>query len=435
MQRPGWSIADTRWVITDLLSPRAIADPHGVYRELRERAPITWLPEHHAWFLARHDGVHAGFRDLRLSSDRLTPLEARLDPDARAVLGDTFDLLRGWMVFHDPPHHERLRGPVRRAFTPRAVEALRPHVEEVVAGCLDEMADDIAATGRTDVISRLAFPLPAIVIAELLGVPTSDRDEFKTWSTQLAAIVFGTNDRSTQATRAAAGTAKFAEYFTGLIEHYERHPADNLISALIAARDTAEPPLSATELVGALTLLLFGGHETTTNLIGNSTRALAEHPDELRWLTENPGAIGGAVEELHRYDGTTKVMVRVVGEAHERDGAELEPGQTVFLGIASANRDPRMWSDPDELHLDRPDAQKHLGFGYGLHFCLGAPLARLETQIAIGRLVERFGDLELAVDPDELRYGATILGRGLDALPITATAATSATTTTVAGSR
>ncbi len=410
-------------MITDLLAPRAVADAHGVYHELREHAPITWLPEHHAWFVARYDGVHAAFRDLRLSSDRLTPLEARLDPDARAILADTFDLLRGWMVFHDPPHHERLRGPVRRAFTPRAVEALRPHVVEVVDECLDDMAADIAEHDRTDLITRLAFPLPAIVIAELLGVPVADRDEFKTWSTQLAAIVFGTSDRSSQAERAAAGTARFAEYFTGLIEHYERHPADNLISALIAARDTAEPPLSATELVGACTLLLFGGHETTTNLIGNATRALVEHPDQLRWLGANPDAIGGAVEELHRFDGTTKLMVRIVGEGHEREGVEFEPGQTVFLGTASANRDPRAFDRPDELHLDRPDAHKHLGFGYGLHFCLGAPLARLETQIAIGRLVGRFADLELAVGPDELRYGATILGRALDELPVTSAGA------------
>ncbi|MEX2625461.1 MAG: cytochrome P450, partial [Ilumatobacteraceae bacterium] len=360
-------------MITDLLASRAVSDPHDVYRELREHAPITWLPEHHAWFVARHEEVHASFRDLRLSSDRLTPLEARLDPETREILGDTFDLLRGWMVFHDPPHHERLRGPVRRAFTPRAVEALRPHIEAVVDECLDEMAADIAETGATDLVTRLAFPLPAIVIAELLGVPAGDREEFKTWSNQLAAIVFGTSDRSSQATRAAAGTARFTEYFTGLIEHYEAHPTDNLISALIAARDAADPPLGATELVGACTLLLFGGHETTTNLIGNAGRALAEHPDQLRWLASNLDTIGNAVEELHRYDGSSKVMVRIVGEGHERDGAELAPGQTVFLGIASAGRDPRRWHRPDELLLDRPDAQQHLGFGYGLHFCLGAP--------------------------------------------------------------
>jgi cytochrome P450 len=407
-------------VITDLLSPEAVEHPYDVYRALREHAPVTWLPGHRAWFVATYDGVHAAFRDGRLSSDRLTPLEARLEPPARALLGDTFELLRGWMVFHDPPHHERLKAPVRRAFTPRAVESLRPHVEQVVDGCLDEMAARIACGEAADVIRLLAFPLPAIVIAELLGVPAEDRDEFKTWSAQLAAIVFGTSDRANQAATAAAGTARFADYFTELIAHYERHPADNLISALIAARESADPPLTASELVGACTLLLFGGHETTTNLIGNATKALVDHPAACAWLRDHPGAIAGAVEELHRYDGSSKVMVRIAAERHEREGVTMEPGQTVFLGIAAANRDPLAFDEPDALRLDRPDAHRHLGFGHGLHFCLGAPLARLETQVAIGRLVARFDELELGVPASSLRWGANILGRGVQELPVRA---------------
>jgi cytochrome P450 len=405
-------------VITDLLSDAAVHDPHAVYRTLREHAPVTWLPEHRAWFVATYDEVQAAFRDPRLSSDRLTPLEARLDPAAQQLLGPTFDLLRGWMVFHDPPQHERLRGPVRRAFTPRSVERLRPHVEEVVAACLDDLASQLDATGTADLVEHLAFPLPAIVIAELLGVPPSDRDEFKTWSDQLAAIVFGASNRPQQAATAAAGSARFAEYFTELVAHYERHPADNLISALIAARDEADPPLGAVELVGALTLLLFGGHETTTNLIANSVVSLLTHPDQLRWLRHHLDRIAPACEELHRFDGSSKVMVRVVAEGHERAGMVMEAGQTVFLGLASANRDPAAFERPDELWLARPDAHRHLGFGAGLHFCLGAPLARLETTIALGRLVERFDDLALAVDPAELRYGATILGRGLGQVPL-----------------
>lgn len=405
-------------MITDLLSTDAIEHPHRVHRELREHAPITWLPEHRAWFIATHPGVHDAFRDPRLSSDRLSPLEARLDPVSRATLGPTFELLRGWMVFHDPPQHERLKAPVRRAFTPRSVEALRPHVVEVVDECLSTMHDQLSAGDTVDLVRELAFPLPAIVIAELLGVPPSDRDEFKTWSTQLAAIVFGAANRTEQVATAAAGTARFAEYFSGLIGHYQRHPADNLISALLEARSIADPPLTASELVGACTLLLFGGHETTTNLIGNATRALLEHPDQLAWLVRHPNDTPNAIEELHRFDGSSKVMVRIVDEPHERLGRRLDHGQTVFLGIAAANRDPAVFHEPDELRLDRPEAARHLGFGYGLHFCLGAPLARLEAQIAIGRLVQRFPDLQMAVAPDMLRYGGTILGRGLLELPI-----------------
>jgi cytochrome P450 len=407
-------------MITDLLSEQAIQDSYGVYAQLRAEGPVVWLPEHHAWFISTYDAVHDAFRDqANLSADRLTPLETRLSNEARAILGDTFDLLRGWMVFHDPPHHERLKGPVRRAFTPKAVENLRPHVEEVVDRCLDEMAEQISQHGQTDLVAQLAFPLPAIVIAELLGVPTEDRDEFKTWSNQLAAIVFGTSNKSAQAETAAAGTARFAEYFTELITHYERNPGDNLISDLISARDVADPPLSATELVGACTLLLFGGHETTTNLIANGARSLLDHPDQQAWLAKNLGEIGHSIEELHRYDGPTKVMVRVAATDHERGGMKITAGQTVFLGVGSANRDPQRFNNPESLELTRPDAIQHLGFGYGLHFCLGAPLARLEGQIAISRLLQRFPDLRYAVDPSTIRYSGTILGRSPMSLPVT----------------
>lgn len=412
-------------MITDLLSAEAVSDPHAVYRSLREHAPITWLPEHRAWFVATHEGVQAAFRDARLSSDRLTPLEARMSDDKRALLGDTFDLLRGWMVFHDPPHHERLKAPVRRAFTPRAVEGLRPFVERVVDECLDTIAVRLAEGEQVDLVEHLAFPLPAIVIAELLGVPASDRDDFKHWSNELSAIVFGASADPRQAERAAAGSAQFTGYFTELIAHVERHPGDNLISALIAAKDLADPPLSAVELVGACTLLLFGGHETTTSLIGNATAALLDDRAALGTfvgMTSDVAAVAHAVEELHRFDGSSKVMVRIAAETHlAAPSVEIAAGQTVFLGIASANRDPAVFSDPDRLALDRPNAGKHLGFGVGLHFCLGAPLARLESQIAVGRLFGRFGDrLELACDHAALRWGATILGRGLASLPVSA---------------
>lgn len=406
-------------MITHLLDPVAVADPHSVYRALREQAPVTWLPEHRAWFIATYDEVDAAFRDQRLSSDRLTPLEARLAPETRELLGQTFDLLRGWMVFHDPPQHERLRGPVRRAFTPRAVEALNDPVTSIVDDHLDLLEARLRDGEVVDLIHDFAFPVPAIVIAELLGVPSSDREEFKTWSDQLSAIVFGASNRTDQAQVAAEGSARFAEYFTDLIEHYRREPANNLVSALLEAADTADPPLAPTELVGACTLLLFGGHETTTNLIGNSVQGLLTHREIGRAFADDPDGRPRALEELHRYDGSSKVMVRIAAVDHERAGASMTAGDTVFLGIASANRDPSVFERPDEIVLDRPNAHKHLGYGYGIHFCLGAPLARLETQIAIGRLMRRIPDLWLATDPSDLEYGATILGRGLRELPVT----------------
>lgn len=399
---------------TDLLSAEAIADPHSLFARLRDEAPVVWLPEHRAWLFTTYDAVSEGFRDGRLSSDRLSPLEARLDGERRSTLAQTFELLRGWMVFHDPPEHARLREPLRRAFTPRRVTVLRPRIAEII----DELLDEMAAKESCDLISEFAFPLPAIVIAELLGVPASDREEFKHWSDLLAAIVFGGSNRPDQAEQAATGSAEFADYFGWLIRKYEAEPADNLVSDLIAVTsdDHGGSGLSPAELVGACTLLLFGGHETTTNLIGNSVHSLLSHPDQHTLLHSSLDLVPQALEELHRYDGSTKLMVRIVAEDHERDGVELRAGQTVFLGVTSANRDSAAFADADRLWLDRPDAQQHLGFGYGIHFCLGASLARVEAQEALQALISRFPQMELG--SDEVTWTGNLLSRGLEALPV-----------------
>lgn len=405
-------------MITDLLSVEALRDPFPVYRALREHAPVTWLPEHRAWFVGTHAAVLEAFRSPELSSDRLTPVERRLDDERRALLGDTFDLLRGWMVFHDPPQHERLRWPVRRAFTPSTVERLRPFVERVVDERVTDIAARLADGEIVDLVSELAFPLPAIVIAELLGVPASDRDEFKTWSADLATVVFGTTADPRRAAQAARGTQRFTEYFTALVRDRERHPGDDLISALVAARDEADPPIAPMELVGACTLLLFGGHETTTGMITLASHSLSMHPQQRAWLARTPDAMPVAVEELHRFDGPSKLMVRVAHDHVQLAGTDVEPGQTVFLGLAAANRDPAVFPDPDALVLDRADTHRHLGFGHGIHHCLGAPLARLETAVAIDAVVRRLGDWQVAVPDEALAWGGSVLGRGLGSLPI-----------------
>ena len=409
-------------VVTNLLDAHAVSDPYAVFAELRDAGPVMWSPEHRAWILTSYAEVHHGFRDLRLSSDRLTPLERRLSPEHRRALGPTFDLLRGWMVFHDAPAHDRLREPVRRTFTPKAVEALRPKIAALVDELVSALETRLRDGETVDLVDAVAFPLPAIVIAELLGVPASDREQFKSWSSELGAIVFGASNRNDQVERATAGTEHFAEYFGALIERYRREPADNLVSALVAVADggtaDAGSGLTPGELVGALTLLLFGGHETTANLIGNATFALLQQPDALAWMHDHPEAIVGSAEELHRYDGPTKVMVRVVDEPHDRHGFAFEPGQTVFLSVAGANRDPAVFDEPDRLMPDRPNGQAHLGFGYGVHYCVGAPLARLEAQVAMGALVARLPDLQLGVPVDDLVWGSSILGRGLRHLPV-----------------
>lgn len=406
----------------DLLSDAAIADPHAVFAELRRLGPVVRLERHRAWLFTDYESVRSGFRDERLSSDRLTPIEQRFTPERRATLARTIELLRGWMVFHDEPDHQRLREPLRRAFTPRRIADLTPRIEAVVAELLDELASgDTGPTGEVDLVERFAFPLPAIVIAELLGVPPSDREEFKTWSDLLSAIVFGASERGERAERAAAGTDRFADYFGHLIERYTAAPEDNLISDLIAV--TSEDPdgvgLTPAELVGACTLLLFGGHETTTNLIATSVRSLLVYPDQHAVFRSRPDLLGPATEELHRFEGSTKLMVRIVAEDHERGGAALHRGDTVFLGVLSANRDPAAFPDPDRLWLERPEPRAHLGFGYGPHFCLGAALARLESQIAVRELIARFPDL--ATDPDASRWSGVLVGRGISRLPVTLT--------------
>lgn len=404
----------------DLLGAEAIADPHAVFAELRRLGPVVRLERHRAWLFTDYDSVREGFRDERLSSDRLTPIEQRFTPERRAVLGRTIELLRGWMVFHDPPDHQRLREPLRRAFTPRRIADLTPRIEAIVGELLDELdADRQSGVGEVDLIERFAFPLPAIVIAELLGVPPSDREEFKRWSDLLSAIVFGASERGERAERAAAGTDRFADYFAGLIERYTAEPEDNLISALIAV--TSEDPegagLTPSELVGACTLLLFGGHETTTNLIGCSARSLLTHPDQLEVFRRRPELLVPAMEELHRFEGSTKLMVRIVAEDHDRSGALLQRGDTVFLGVLSANRDPAVFPEPDRLWLERPDPRGHLGFGYGTHFCLGAALARLESQIAVRELFNRFPSM--TTDPARTGWSGVLVGRGISSLPVT----------------
>lgn len=403
----------------DLASAAAVSDPHAAFAELRRRGPVVWLPAQRAWFLSSYAAVSAGFTDPQLSSDRLTPIERRLDATRRQALDQTLELLRGWMVFHDEPDHARLRDPLKRAFTPRRVEGLRPRVVALV----DELLDDLDVDGPVDLVRHFAFPLPAIVIAELLGVPSQDRERFKTWSDKLGGIVFGASGGARADDVVASGSAEFSDYFGWLIRRYTDDPADNLVSALVAASRSsaagASSPIPASELVGACTLLLFAGHETTTNLIANSILSLLLAPEQLAVLRARPDTIAAAVEELHRFDGSTKVMVRIVAEDHERHGQLLRAGQTVLLGVASANRDPLAFGpDADQLRLDRPDAHRHLGFGFGAHFCLGAALARLEAQEALAALVVRYPALSLAADLDELSWHPTLITRALESLPV-----------------
>jgi cytochrome P450 len=272
----------------------------------------------------------------------------------------------------------------------------------------------MASTGRAELIRDFAFPLPAIVIAELLGIPSEDRERFKRWSRQLSGLVFGAVERGARDAAAAASAAEFTRYFRALIRRRETDPGDDLVSALVAARDAGQE-LDDALLVGACTLLLFGGHETTTTLIAGGTALLLEHPGELERLRGDPSLIASAVEEVLRFRGPARTMIRYVAEPHERAGHAMQPGQRVYLAIAGANRDPAVFADPDRFDVGRTP-NPHLGFGHGRHFCLGAHLARAEARIALGALVERFPRLRLAAD--RVAWASGPIGVGVASLPL-----------------
>ena len=398
----------------NLLSPETLADPYAFFAGLRaEHGPVLWSGRHRAWLLTSFAEVAGGYRDDRLSSDRVEAIARHLDDARRAAMAPTLELLSGWMVFRDEPDHTRLRDPVRWAFTPKAVEGLRARVQALV----DELVDGVLEAGTCDLVAAFAFPLPAMVIAHLLGVPAADRDKFGTWSRKLAAVVFGAGDDPERRALATEGSTEFTEYFRWLVKQREAEPGDDLVSALVAAR--GDDGLSPAELAGACTLLLFAGHETTADLLANGTVALVRHPAELGRLRREPGRWPMAVEEILRYDAPTKIQVRVVTEDHERSGRRLEAGDMAYLCLAAANRDPAEFPDPDRFDVTR-DPRQHIAFGLGAHHCLGAPLARLEGQVGLRTLFERCASVEIT---GELTYEALIASRSLTTLPVAVTPA------------
>ncbi|MEL6982290.1 MAG: cytochrome P450 [Actinomycetota bacterium] len=382
--------------------------PAAFAREALASGPVQWSDRHRAWLVLSHAAVSEGFRDQRLSADRIEPLQ-RLAVERPSEFGQAVELLSGWMIFRDPPAHTHLRDPVRRAVTPRVVEGIRPAVVEMV----DDLIEGLPTSGSFDFRAEVAEPLPAQVIAALLGVPAAERHRFKAWSDGLAEIVFSVRPGAIDAGSVSAAVEEFTQFFGELIDHRRRHPGDDLVSAMVrGGADT----LTAMELVGACTLLLFAGHETTTNMLVTSVHMLDAEPEQRQRLLDDPTVEATAVDELLRAGGPAKTMVRRVGpDAFEFNGAPFEPGQKVFLVILSANHDPTVFEQPERLDLGR-DPNPHLGFGWGLHHCLGAPLARLELLIALRALYRARPELRPA-DPDR-SWSGNELGRGIGRLPV-----------------
>jgi cytochrome P450 len=315
----------------------------------------------------------------------------------------------------DAPEHTRLRRLVSTAFTARRVENLRGQVQEIADGLLDE----IVPTGRAELLSEFAFPLAITVICELLGVPRSDQDVFRQWTKDFRRWTNDTDSvRTSQEAARPVGLRDLLGYLTDLVDLRRKEPADGLVDALIAARD-ADDRLNETELLSMMSLLLVGGFETTVNLIGNGTLALLRHPDQLALLRERPELLDSALEEMLRYDGSFETATwRFPLEPIEVAGTRIEKGHPVLLSLAAADRDPAKFEAPDRFDVTRAE-NGHVAFGRGAHFCLGAPLARLEGRIAFEALLRRLPGLALAVPPAQLRWQRSLTIRGLEALPVT----------------
>jgi cytochrome P450 len=398
-------------VTTVELDEAFFADPHALYATLREQRPVTrarasaGLP---VWLVTRYDDARAALTDARLSKDS-TRFAAVLDqqtvaPERRVAFAQE---LAQHMLSSDPPDHTRLRRLVNRAFTGRAIAGLRPRIEQIAAALADEMA---AGPAEVDLLDAFAFPLPMSVICELLGVPDVDRRSFRAWSHTLLA-----SDGA--AAEQASVAAAMAEYLVGLVADKRARPGEDMLSAIVAASEDADR-LSADETVAMAFLLLVAGHETTVNLIGNGVLALLRHPDRLVELRADPDLVPGAVEEFLRFDGPIDLATfRHTTEPVEIAGTTIPAGEIVLVALASANRDPGQFAVADELD-PRREAAGHLAFGFGIHHCLGAPLARLEGDVAFRTLLGRFPDLALATAPELLHLRPSILIRGLERLPV-----------------
>jgi len=383
------------------LLPEVRDDPYPTYHALREADPVHRSPFMDIWVLTRYEDVALVLRDQRFLADR------RLEAGHQEIPG--LDDTRSMLVL-DPPDHTRLRGLVSKAFTPRMVERMSAQAQAVV----DTALDAAAGRGGLELVEDLAYPLPVTVIARMLGVPEEDWPRFRDWSRVLAAsldpVAMQDPDK---AARYQAADLAIQEYLTEIVARRRGASGDDLISALIAVEERGDV-LSERELVVMLVLLLIAGHETTVNLIGNGVLGLLRNPDQLALLRSRPELLNSAIEELLRWDSPVQLTGRVVGETCEIGDRTLQRGDFVMTLLGAANRDPAQFADPDRLDLTR-EPNQHFSFGRGIHFCMGAPLARLEGRLAIGSLVRRFPDLRLDGEPVR---SETITLRGLRSLPL-----------------
>lgn len=399
--------------LRQMLDEEYLSNPYPLYHQLRTTDPVYWDEgQGGAWVLTGYAEVLACLRDQRFSAARMSIDTSWIPEELKERLEPPISALTRQMLFLDPPDHTRLRGLVSRAFTPRMVEKLRPRIQQIV----DELLAPAREKGQMEVISEFAYPLPAIVIAEMLGVPPEDRERFTQWTRDFGSLLDGGGTGMTfeEVVQSLLGVNEFMEYFRAIIQQQRETPRDNLLQAMQEAEEQGDM-LSENELLGNCVLLLAAGHGTTNHLISNGLLALLRHPEQMQALQADPSLLPLAVMELLRYDGPVQLTSRLLKEDVQIRDKKIAAGQEVLLCLGASNHDPAQFAQPDTLDLRRTE-NRHLAFGQGIHFCLGAPLARVEAEIAFGTFLKTFPRAHLGAEPIE--FFPSQVFRGLNALPV-----------------
>ncbi len=403
--------ADQTLSLSNLQHADVRANPYPFYARLRTQDPIHWDEELGFWVLTRYADIAAVYQHPNFSrAQGLRRGFERLPEAERTIAEPVYHSFSKTMFYSDPPYHTRLRGLVNTAFTPTAIEHMRPYVQKTV----NTLLDAVQANGKMDVIHDFAYPLPILVIAQMLGLPAEDRVRFKKWSDDLFAILGSVPHAPDLMERAARSLTDLTNYITALSEARRGDPQDDLLTGLVEAMEDGER-LTQEELVANIIILLSAGHETTSNLIGNGLLALLQHPEQLQKLREQPELITSAVEEMMRYDNPVQIAYRSAAEDVEIGGKRLRKGDLVNSILAAGNRDPERFTEPDRFDITR-DEGRHLGLGLGIHFCLGAPLVRLEAQVAFASMLRRFPKMDLTVE--NLEWQEHPIFRGVKSLPV-----------------
>ena len=400
--------SDASLSLVRLLEPEVLANPYPLYRKLRSEDPVHWDRFLHTWVVTRYPDVMNVLHSF--SADR-TPTPEQLTAMGLSALNPIAQVMVKQMLFMDAPAHTRLRGLASTAFTPGKVEVLREHIQEIA----DDLLDRVQTQGQMDIIADFAAPMPAIVTAEMLGVPTEDHADLKKWSADFAEMLGNFQHNPDRIPRVLESTNNLTTYFQAAIDKARQHPRAGLIHSFMTAEIDGDR-LTDEEIVANCVVTMVGGQETTTNLIGNGLLTLMRNPEQLAQLRDNPSLVPSAVEELLRYESPSQHTGRIAREDVQIGDKQIRKGQAVMAIMAAANRDPERFPNPDRLILDRSD-NKHLAFGWSSHFCFGAPLARMEGQIAFETILRRLPNLEAAPGPLSWRNNSGL--RGLMALPVT----------------